>query len=52
LLGTAVLVFFEMGVATLMVAFKLDGGSVTAPLVGGAFAALMHRIPYPTVETL
>lgn len=52
LLGTAVLVFFGVGVATLMVGFKLDGGSVTAPLVGGAFAALMYRIPYPTVETL
>jgi hypothetical protein len=43
---------FGVGVATLMIGFKMDGGSVIAPQVGAAFAALMHRIPYPTVEAL
>src|SRR6185437_1182172 len=37
LLGTAVLVFFAVGVATLMFGFKFDGGSVAAGVVATAF---------------
>jgi aquaporin Z len=37
LLGTAVLVFFGVGVATLMFGFKFDGGSVAAGVVATAF---------------
>ncbi len=37
LLGTAVLVFFGVGVATLMFGFKFDGGSVAAGIVATAF---------------
>jgi aquaporin Z len=38
LLGTAVLVFFGVGVATLMFGFHLDGGSVAAGIVATALA--------------
>jgi aquaporin Z len=38
LLGTAVLVFFGVGVATLMFGFKLDGGSVAAGVLATALA--------------
>lgn len=38
LLGTAVLVFFAVGVATLMFGFKLDGGSVAAGVIATALA--------------
>jgi len=61
LVGTFFLVFFAVGVATLMFGFRFDGGSVAAgtalsqvwlfivaPLVGGAVAAVLHRIVYPT----
>ena len=37
-LGTAILVFFAVGVATLMLGFKLDGGSVAAGVVATALA--------------
>jgi aquaporin Z len=37
-LGTAVLVFFAVGVATLMFGFKLDGASVAAGVVATALA--------------
>ena len=37
-LGTAVLVFFGVGLATLMFGFKLDGGSVAAGVVATALA--------------
>jgi aquaporin Z len=37
-LGTAVLVFFACGVATLMFGFGFDGGSVAAGIVATAFA--------------
>ncbi|HEY5304619.1 MAG TPA: aquaporin [Acidimicrobiales bacterium] len=36
LFGTAVLVFFAVGVATLMFGFKFDGGSVAAGVVATA----------------
>src|SRR6202142_4754050 len=36
-LGTAILVFFAVGVATLMFGFKFDGGSVAAGVVATAF---------------
>jgi aquaporin Z len=36
LLGTAILVFFGVGAATLMFGFKLDGGSVAAGIVATA----------------
>jgi aquaporin Z len=36
-LGTALLVFFAVGVATLMFGFKFDGGSVAAGVVATAF---------------
>ena len=57
LLGTALLVFFGVGVATLMFGFGLDGGSVTAgvvatalafgadPAVPGVCARAGHRLP-------
>lgn len=38
LLGTALLVFFGVGVATLMFGFKFDGGSVAAGVVATALA--------------
>jgi aquaporin Z len=38
LLGTAVLVFFAVGTATLMFGFKLDGGSVAAGVLATALA--------------
>lgn len=38
LLGTAVLVFFGVGVATLMFGFKLDGGSIAAGVIATALA--------------
>jgi aquaporin Z len=38
LLGTAVLVFFGVGTATLMFGFKLDGGSIAAGVLATAFA--------------
>src|ERR1700744_3969213 len=38
LLGTAILVFFAVGVATLMFGFKLDGGSVAAGVLATALA--------------
>ena len=38
LLGTAILVFFAVGVATLMFGFGFDGGSVAAGVVATAFA--------------
>ncbi len=38
LFGTAVLVFFAVGVATLMFGFKFDGGSVAAGVVATALA--------------
>jgi aquaporin Z len=38
LLGTALLVFFAVGVATLMFGFRFDGGSVAAGVVATAFA--------------
>jgi aquaporin Z len=38
LLGTALLVFFGVGVATLMFGFGLDGGSVAAGVVATALA--------------
>jgi aquaporin Z len=38
LLGTAFLVFFAVGVATLMFGFKFDGGSFAAGVVATAFA--------------
>jgi aquaporin Z len=38
MLGTALLVFFAVGVATLMFGFKFDGGSVAAGVVATAFA--------------
>lgn len=38
LLGTFLLVFFAVGVATLMFGFKFDGGSVAAGVVATAFA--------------
>ena len=38
LLGTAILVFFAVGVATLMFGFHLDGGSVAAGVVATALA--------------
>jgi aquaporin Z len=37
-LGTAILVFFAVGVATLMFGFKFDGGSVAAGVVATALA--------------
>lgn len=37
LLGTALLVFFAVGVATLMFGFRFDGGSVAAGVVATAF---------------
>jgi aquaporin Z len=37
-IGTAVLVFFAVGVATLMFGFRFDGGSVAAGVVATAFA--------------
>src|SRR5205085_3934835 len=37
-LGTAVLVFFAVGTATLMFGFKLDGGSIAAGVLATAFA--------------
>jgi len=37
LLGTFILVFFAVGVATLMFGFKFDGGSVAAGVVATAF---------------
>ena len=37
LLGTALLVFFGVGAATLMFGFKFDGGSVAAGVVATAF---------------
>ena len=37
-LGTAILVFFAVGVATLMFGFKLDGGSAAAGVVATALA--------------
>ncbi len=37
-LGTAVLVFFGVGLATLMFGFKFDGGSVAAGVVATALA--------------
>ena len=37
-LGTALLVFFAVGVATLMFGFKFDGGSVAAGVVATALA--------------
>jgi len=37
-LGTALLVFFACGVATLMFGFGFDGGSVAAGVVATAFA--------------
>src|SRR5881227_1790526 len=36
LLGTAILVFFAVGTATLMFGFKLDGGSVAAGVLATA----------------
>jgi aquaporin Z len=38
LLGTALLVFFGVGAATLMFGFKFDGGSIAAGVVATAFA--------------
>ena len=38
LLGTFLLVFFAVGVATLMFGFRFDGGSVAAGVVATAFA--------------
>ncbi|MGH2850786.1 MAG: aquaporin [Solirubrobacteraceae bacterium] len=38
LLGTAVLVFFGVGTATLMFGFRLDGGSVAAGVIATALA--------------
>ena len=38
LIGTAVLVFFAVGVATLMFGFKFDGGSVAAGVLATAWA--------------
>jgi aquaporin Z len=38
LLGTALLVFFAVGVATLMFGFKFDGGSIAAGVVATALA--------------
>ena len=38
LLGTGLLVFFGVGVATLMFGFKFDGGSVAAGVVATALA--------------
>jgi aquaporin Z len=38
LLGTALLVFFGVGVATLMFGFKFDGGSTAAGVVATALA--------------
>jgi aquaporin Z len=38
LLGTALLVFFGVGVAILMFGFKFDGGSVAAGVVATALA--------------
>ena len=38
LLGTALLVFFGVGVATLMFGFKFDGGSIAAGVVATALA--------------
>jgi aquaporin Z len=38
LLGTAVLVFFAVGTATLMFGFRLDGGSVAAGIIATALA--------------
>jgi aquaporin Z len=38
LLGTAILVFFAVGTATLMFGFKLDGGSVAAGVLATALA--------------
>src|ERR1700728_5019748 len=37
-LGTAILVFFAVGVATLMFGFKFDGASVAAGIVATALA--------------
>ena len=39
-LGTAILVFFAVGVATLMFGFKFDGSSVAAGVVATALAGL------------
>jgi aquaporin Z len=38
LLGTAILVFFAVGTATLMFGFRLDGGSVAAGVIATALA--------------
>jgi aquaporin Z len=54
LLGTALLVFFGVGVATLMFGFKFDGGSVAAGVVATALAfglmllALAYGLDWPT----
>lgn len=48
LLGTAFLVFFAVGVATLMFGFKLDGGSVAAGVVATAltFGLVLLSLAY------
>ena len=46
-LGTAILVFFAVGVATLMFGFKFDGASVAAAVVATALAfglTLLSRV--------
>ena len=48
LLGTALLVFFAVGVATLMFGFKFDGGSVAAGVVATAltFGLVLMALAY------
>lgn len=49
LFGTAVLVFFAAGVATLMFVFKFDGGSVAAGVPATALTFdLVLLSPWPT----
>jgi glycerol uptake facilitator-like aquaporin len=47
LLGTGLLVFFGVGVATLMFGFKFDGGSVAAGVVATALPSVWCFWPLP-----
>ena len=50
MLGTGLLVFFGVGVATLMFGFKFDGGSVAAGVVATALAFGLVLLASPTLS--
>jgi aquaporin Z len=53
-LGTALLVFFAVGVATLMFGLKFDGGSVAAGVIATAltFGLVLLALAYALAQSL